>query len=171
LRAGNAILLGQAGGKGCLIGGRAEAAHSVSANVLGSDASVATDVRIGKPNPKRRLLEALKHEVVQCEHNVQKLAPLLETVEQRAAGTGPSPEKLAKIRLTLDAQRQRGMRIQRLIRRLTARQKASQVDFVDVKKALHANVTITIGGVSCSYHKDLGPRRLVRSGAELVIKA
>lgn len=171
LRAGNAILLGQAGGKGCLIGGRAEAGLALRANVLGSDASVATEVRIGKSNPKRRLLEALKQAVLQAEHNIQKLAPLLETVEQRAAGTGPSPEKLAKIRLTLDAQRQRRMRMQGIIQRLVERQKSSQEAFVEVKKALHANVTLTIDGVSCSFHKDMGPRCLMRSGAELVSKA
>lgn len=170
LRAGNAISLGQAGGKGCLIGGRAEAVHSLQANVLGSDASVATDVRIGKPNPKRRLLEALKQAVLQSEHNIQKLAHMLETVEQRSASSGPSPEKLAKIRLTLDALGKRRTRIQEIIQRLTARQKLAQVAFVEVKKALHANVTLTIDGVSCSYHKDLGPRCLVRSGAELASK-
>ncbi len=171
LRAGNAIILGQAGGKGCLIGGRAEAAHSLVANVLGSDASVATEVRIGKPNPKRRLLEALKQSVLQSEHNTQKLALLLESVEQRAAGSGPSPEKVAKIRLTLDALRQRRIPVEGIVQRLTARQKMSQENFVGVKKALHANVTLTIDGVSCSYQKNLGPRCLVRSGAELVSKA
>lgn len=171
LRAGNAISLGQAGGKGCLLGGRAEAAQSLRANVLGSDAGVATEVRIGKPNPKRRLLEALKQAVLQSEHNIQKLAPLLETVEQRAAGSGPSPEKLAKIRLTLDALRQKRLRLKGIVQRLTARQKMSRENFVDVKKALHANVTLTIDGVSCSYQKNLAPRCLVRSGAELVSKA
>ncbi|MDQ2078131.1 DUF342 domain-containing protein [Marinimicrobium sp. ABcell2] len=170
LHSQGSILVGQAGGKGCLIGGRAFAAQRLIANILGSDASVYTEIRIGKANPKRRLMEALKQAVLLCEHNCQKLQPVLDAIEQ-AGVQGPAPEKLEKIRNTLDAQRQRRQRLLSLIQRLTARQEASQDALVDVKRQLHANVNITIDGVSHTYANDMGPRCLVRRGAELVSKS
>src|SRR5690625_2720622 len=80
-------------------------------------------------------------------------------------------EKMAKIHNTVNAQRQRRQRLQGLIQRLVARRQASKTAQVDVRRQLHANVNITIDGVSHTYTHDMGPRCLVRRGAELVSKS
>ena len=169
LHSQGAILVGQEGGKGSLIGGRASAAQRLVANILGSDANVYTEVRIGTANPKRRLMEDLKKAVALCEHNCQKLEAALAAVGQMDAG-GPESGKVAKIHNTLSAQRHRRQRLQGLIQRLATRRAASQNAQVDVRRQLHANVNITIDGVSHTYTHDMGPRVLVRRGAELVSK-
>src|SRR5690606_32203922 len=79
LRAQGAILIGQQGGKGSLIGGRTHAASRVVANILGSDAYVFTEVRVGKENNKRRSLEKLKQAYKQSEHTVEQLLQLLDS--------------------------------------------------------------------------------------------
>lgn len=169
LHSQGSILVGQEGGKGSLIGGRASAAQRLVANILGSDANVYTEVRIGTANPKRRLMEDLKKGVLLCEHNCQKLESVMAAIEQSDT-SGQDSERVAKIRNTLNAQRQRRQRLQGLIQRLVARRHASQNALVDVRRQLHANVNITIDGVSHTYTHDMGPRCLVRRGAELVSK-
>lgn len=170
LQSQGAILVGQGGGKGSLIGGRASAAERLVANILGSDANVYTEVRIGTANPKRRLMESLRQAVALCDHNCQKLEAALAAMGPPDAH-GPKAEKRAKIHNTFKAQRQRRQRLQGLIQRLVARRQASQTAQVDVRRQLHANVNITIDGVSHTYTHDMGPRCLVRRGAELVSKS
>ena len=140
------------------------------ANILGSDANVYTEVRIGTANPKRRLMESLRQAVALCDHNCQKLEAARAAMGPPDAH-GPKAEKRAKIHNTFKAQRQRRQRLQGLIQRLVARRQASQTAQVDVRRQLHANVNITIDGVSHTYTHDMGPRCLVRRGAELVSKS
>lgn len=169
LSAGRDLMLGQPSGKGSLIGGWARASRALVANVLGSEASVATEVIVGKAPRKRKLLGRLRQEKELCEHNWSKLNEALAALEQQGAS---APEtKLARIRTTLESQRRRRGRLQALIERVTSRQRAGADCRVQVKRQLYANVSVTIDGVRHTYHQDQGPRHLVRSGAELINRA
>lgn len=167
LNAARDLLLGQPTGKGSLIGGWAKAGRALTANILGSEANVATEVVIGKTASKRKLTAQLQRELELCEHNWSKLASMLDAI---AKGDTPKPpeQKLARIQSTAQALRRRRSRLQRLIERVAARQTTSAASVVQAKRQLHANVSVTIDGVRHNYPRDLGPSRLVRSGAELV---
>lgn len=167
LIAGRDLLVGQPSGKGSVMGGRIKAARAVVANILGSEANVATDITVGAAPRKRRLLSQLRRELELAEHNWNKLSATLEAIE--SGTSAPLPEaKLTRLHTTATALRDRRLRLQALIERVVARQTAGSATCVQVKRQLHANVSVTIDGVRHSYHQDQGPSRLVRSGAELV---
>ena len=167
LLAGRDLLVGQPAGKGCLIGGWAQAERSIVANIIGSEASVATEVSAGRAPQKRRLLARLRQELVLCEQNQDKLLASLEAI--RHQGDQPPPSaKLARVQQTLDSLRQRRIRLQGLIKRLEQRNPPKEGAFVEAKRQLYANVGVTIEGTRHSYQQDQGPRKLVRVGAELV---
>lgn len=165
LRAQGLISIGQEGGKGSLIGGKAHAGEQLAANILGSEAYVPTEVRVGKENLKRRWLERLKQAYKQSQHNAAQLQQLLD------GPAGLTAEKAAKIAKTIAAQAERQTRIRAVIERLLARQRSSFTRQVNVKRTLHANVTLTIDGVTLITEMDAGPRSLVRTGAELVVRS
>lgn len=165
LRAQGVIAIGQEGGKGSLIGGKAHAGEQLAANILGSDAYVPTEVRIGKNNLKRRWLEQLKQAYKQTQHNTHQLQQVLE-----GAGAGLSVEKHTKITHTITAQMERQKRIRLIVERLLARQRSSFSRQINIKRTLHANVTLTIDGVTHISEADGGPRCLIRSGVDLMIK-
>lgn len=164
LHARGAILVGQESGKGSVIGGKAHAGEQLEANILGSDAYVPTEVRIGKENLKRRWLDRLKQAHKQSRHNAEQLQQLL------AGAAGLTAEKATKVANTIAAQIDRQTRIQVIIERLQARQRSSFTHQINIKRTLHANVTLTIDGVTHISDIDTGPRCLVRSGAELITK-
>src|SRR5690606_5037938 len=139
LRTQGAILIGQEGGKGSLIGGRAQAGSRLVVNILGSDAYVFTEVRVGKVNSKRRWMENLKQAYSQSEQVIGQLQQLLDS-----PAPGLIAEKLARLERTLSAQRRRQAHIRALIERLRARQRLATVPCIDIKRALHANVALTI---------------------------
>src|SRR5690606_22108702 len=164
LRAQGVISIGQEGGKGSLIGGRAHAGEQLTANILGSEAYVATEVRVGKENLKRKWLERLRQAYKQSQHNAAQLQQLLD---------GPANltvEKARKISTTIAAQVDREARIRAIIERLLARQRSSFTRQVTIKRVLHANVSLTVDGVTLITEMDSGPRSLVRVGAELVVR-
>lgn len=165
LQAQELIAIGQEGGKGSLIGGRAKAGVQFAANIIGSEAYVATDVRVGKDNLKRYWLERLKQAYMQTQHNCSQLRQLLEV-----SNGSLSAEKHAQVEHTLNAQIARQARIRSIVGRLLARTKSSFQHQIIVKRSLHANVTLTIDGVTHVNELDAGPRCLVRKGAELIIK-
>jgi len=167
LRAGRDLLLGQPSGKGCLIGGRAQAGRSVVANSIGSEASVATEVSAGRAPQKRRLLARLRQELALCDQNQDKLLTGLEAARAQK-DKAPSSDKLTRVQQTLDSLRKRQDRLKRLIERLVKRYSSKETASVEVKRQLYANVGITIEGTRHSYQQDQGPRKLVRAGAELV---
>lgn len=164
LRAQGAVLLGQDGGKGSLIGGRVQAGEKIVVNTLGSEAYVATEVRVGTDNVKRRWLDALKQAYKKTQHNIAQLQPLL------TAQGNPAADKLARLQLTLTALEERLLRIRRIVERLLARQRATQTRQIDIKRGLYANVTLSIDGATQISDSDTGPRCLIRSGVDLVVK-
>lgn len=166
LQAQGVIAIGQEGGKGCLIGGRARAGEQVAANILGSDAYIATEVRVGKDNLKRHWLERLKQAYKQAQHNGAQLRPLLE-----APNASLTPDKKQLIQHALNEHTERQTRIRMIVERLLARLKGSFQHQITVKRRLHANVTLAIDGVTHISDVDGGPRCLVRMGADLVIKS
>lgn len=162
LRANGSIFIGQEGGKGSLIGGRAQSGELIVANAVGSEAYVATEVLVGKENVKRRLLERLKQAFKLAQHNSVQLQKLL-TEEV-------TPQKREKIQNTIGALDGRQQRIRRIVERLLARQRSSHARQIDIKRQLYANVTLTIDGVTHITDIDTGPRCLIRSGVELIPK-
>lgn len=165
LRAQGVIAIGQEGGKGSLIGGKAQAGEQLAANILGSDAYILTEVRVGKDNVKRHWLEQLKQAYKQTQHNTHQLQQLLET-----PGASLTAEKRSKIAHTITAQQERQTRIRQIVERLLVRQRPSLIHQITVKRTLHANVSLTIDGVTHINEADGGARTLVRSGADLMIK-
>lgn len=165
LSAGEGILLGQGGGRGSLIGGRARAGVSLVANILGSDAYVFTEVRIGRESFKRRWLDRLKQAYRQTRINLQQLQTLLTNPP-----AGLAPDKLSRIEVTMVAETERQERIRRIVERLLARQRNAGPGQIVIKRSLHANVSLAIDGISQLNEQDLGPRVLVRSGSALVVK-
>lgn len=167
LSAGRDLLMGQPTGKGSVMGGRAKAGRAVVANILGSEANVATELMVGKAARKRRLMSQLRRELELSEHNWHKLTATLEAIE--SGQSAPLPEaKLTRLHATATALRRRRLRLQGLIERLAARQGAGSATSVHIKRQLYANVSVTIDGVRHTYNEDQGPSRLVRAGAELV---
>ncbi|MFT7140611.1 MAG: hypothetical protein ACJAYE_000032 [Candidatus Azotimanducaceae bacterium] len=57
---GHALLIGEKGGKGALIGGHTDAGHSVTANAIGSSAYVRTEIECGKLHELNNTLISLK---------------------------------------------------------------------------------------------------------------
>lgn len=165
LKAGDHILLGQSGGKGSLIGGRAQAGERLVANIVGSEAYVQTEVRIGRENLKRRWLDRLKQAYKQTQSNLQQLQQLLDNPQSALA-----VDTRARVEATLTSEAGRQVRIRNIIERLLARQKSGRPGRIEVKRNLYANVSITIDGVTQLNEVDHGPRTLVRQGVELVVK-
>jgi len=167
LGAGRDLLLGQPSGKGCLIGGRAQAGRAVVANIIGSEASVATEVSAGRAPQKRRLLARLRQELALCEQNQDKLLASLEAARAQK-DNALSSDKLTRVQQTLDSLRKRQERLKSLIERLVKRHSSNEAAFVEARRHIYANVGITIESTRHSYQQDQGPRKLVRAGAELV---
>src|SRR5690606_14281204 len=107
----------------------------------------------------------LKQAYKQSEQVIGQLQQLLDS-----PAPGLTAEKLARLERTLSAQRKRQAHIRALIERLRARQRLATVPCIDIKRALHANVALTIDHLTHLNELDTGPRCLVRVGTELVVK-
>lgn len=167
LVAGRDIVLGQPAGKGSLIGGSASAGRALVANTLGSEAGVATEVTVGRPNRRRRLVSQLKEALTLCEHNWQRVCDTLDCI-QRGEMTAPPTEKLKRLYATRDSLRARRQRIIGLIDRLVGARQSARPSRVEVKKSQYANLSLNIDGVRRYFNTDYGPSRWYREGAELV---
>ena len=109
LNAGHALLLGENGGKGTLIGGHSIAGASVSVQTLGSPAYIVTEVECGMLHlfaPKLRACEALiRKRTSEC----QQLNKILETIDANSTTEALGEITLnrkKKIQLTIDAIKQ-----------------------------------------------------------------
>ncbi len=167
LVAGRDIVLGQPMGKGSLIGGTASAGRALVANVLGSEAGVATEVAVGRPNRRRRLVTQLKEASTLCEHNWKRVGETLDCI-QRGDIAAPPPDKLKRLNATWDSLRERRQRIMGLIDRLVGARRSVEPGRVEVKKLQHANLSLNIDGVRHYFNTDHGPSHWTRVGAELV---
>ncbi len=166
LLAGRDIMLGQPMGKGSLMGGTASAGRALVANVLGSEAGVATEVSVGKPNRRRRLVSQLKEAQSLCEHNWQRVCDTLDCI-QRGDVASPPTEKLRRLYATRDSLRARRQRILGLIDRLVGARRSLEAGRIEVKKRQNANLSLNIDGVRHYFNTDQGPACWIRVGAEL----
>lgn len=167
LVAGRDLRLGQPTGKGSLIGGHAKAGRAVIANILGSEASVAGEVMVGRLPCKRKLLASLREELTLCEFNIRKLNEALRALIQ-GPHTKASEDKVNRIRRAQLSLQKRHRRLKALVDRISARLDAASEARVEVKRKLYANVSICIDGVCLIYHGDHGPSHLVRMGTEII---
>lgn len=167
LVAGRDISLGQPTGKGSLIGGSASAGRALVANTLGSEAGVATEVSVGRPNRRRRLVGQLKEALTLCEHNWQRVCDTLDCIQRGEMGTPPT-DKLKRLYATRDSLRARRQRIRGLIDRLVGARQSAKPSRVEVKKRQHANISLNIDGVRRYFNTEHGPSCWHRQGAELV---
>ncbi|MAN52697.1 MAG: hypothetical protein CMG77_12695 [Marinimicrobium sp.] len=167
LVAGRDIILGQPTGKGSLIGGSASAGRALVANTLGSEAGVATEVSVGRPNRRRRLVGQLKEALTLCEHNWQRVCDTLDCIQRGEMATPPT-DKLKRLYATRDSLRARRQRIRGLIDRLVGARQSARPSRVEVKKRQHANLSLNIDGVRRYFNTEHGPSCWHRQGAELV---
>ncbi len=167
LAAGRDLRLGQPTGKGALIGGFAKAGRVLVANILGSEASVAGEVVVGRLPCKRKLRASLREEMAACDANMKKLNEALRTLIQ-GAHTPASEEKVTRIRRAQRILQKRLGRLKTLEERISARLEAASGAKVEVKRKIYANVSICIDGVGWICHGDHGPGQLIRMGTEIV---
>lgn len=168
LSAGRDILFGQPTGKGHLIGGLTQAGRALIVNILGSPASVATAVQLGKAPRRKRLLNALRRELELCKNNWQRLTAMLAAAD-KSKKVKLSVQRQERARRAQASLVHRRNRLQSLIKRITA-QPQEEAPVVQIKRQLHANTTITIDGARHLFAQDQGPGRIIRSGAELIKK-
>lgn len=168
LFAGRDLLLGQPTGKGNLIGGLAKARRALIANILGSAANVATSVQVGRAPRRKRLLNALRRELELCNNNWNRLTAMLAAVD-KSKKVKLSEQRRERAQQAQDALLHRRNRLQSLIERITAPSTAVE-PWVQIKRQLHANTTVTVGGARHLFSSDQGPCQLIRSGVELVKK-
>ncbi len=167
LAAGRDLRLGQPTGKGTLIGGFSKAGRMVVANVLGSEASVVGEVVVGRLPSKRKLRASLREEMAACDANMKKLNEALRALIQ-GAHTPASEEKVNRIRRAQRVLQKRHARLKSLEERISARLEVASEARVEVKRRIHANVSICIDGVGWICHGEHGPGRLMRMGSEIV---
>ncbi|MFT7244598.1 MAG: hypothetical protein ACI82A_001956 [Candidatus Azotimanducaceae bacterium] len=85
ITAGNNIMIGDKGGKGALIGGKTYAGHSITANILGSSAYIATEIACGGLQDLKRSIASLTAKMDKRSNEAQQLNAILTKIKDDPA--------------------------------------------------------------------------------------
>ena len=168
LSAKGGVYLTQPGSKGCIIGGKTLARTEILVNVLGSDANVPTQARVGRINCKNKLEEQLQTEYKNCLNNCEKLEKVLYSFQSPEKKTSTNDQMSLKIKATLRSYEQKAERIKAIQARLSTRKQTRSDAIVTVKGMIYPNVCIGIDAASFHNRARKGGCSMVREGSEVV---
>ncbi len=143
-----ALLLGEAGGKGCLIGGSTLVAVALTANEVGSAAYPATAISCGDANTARQTLRATS-KLLQRRHTERQQ---LEEILQRIEGD-PAPQ-LGEVTINRRVRITNAINnLDKVLKQIKLNQRELQTEvaeadaaFLQINRKLFGNVSITING-------------------------
>jgi uncharacterized protein (DUF342 family) len=81
----SSIMIGEKGGKGALIGGKTYAGHSITANILGSSAYIATDIECGGFQEIKRSIASLTAQIDKRSNEAYQLNTILTKIKNDPA--------------------------------------------------------------------------------------
>ena len=170
VNAGGDVLLGQEGGAGQIIAGDCHFDKSIRCNILGNEANVNTILGAGGEGSIANRLSKLKQVLVQRETEVSKLAQILEKIRQASNGDIEQAllSKEKKIENTIVAGRAEAVTLTEQIAELQRQLDKIDRAYIEVKKQVHANVSVTIDGIVRRFKDEMGPQYLIRLEDEII---
>lgn len=170
VKAGSDVLLGQEGGAGQIIAGDCHSDKSIRCNILGNEANVNTILGAGGEGSIANRLSKLKQVLVQRETEVSKLAQILEKIRQASNGDIEQAllSKEKKIENTIVAGRAEAVTLTEQIAELQRQLDKIDRAYIEVKKQVHANVSVTIDGIVRRFKDEMGPQYLIRLEDEII---
>lgn len=165
------VLLGQDGGKGCIIGGWTHSDTAVIANMLGSDAYVPTEIDVGAPEDiESKLQYTLKKRNKRHQEQV-KLEAVLAKIKNV-----DSPQKIGqtvlhktrKISNTIDLLTKTVSDLDRQISGLRSQVNNRVETYIQFSKQMFPNVAIRIDGTSLTNNQEQRAKKLVNHQGEIV---
>ena len=170
VNAGGDVLLGQEGGAGQIIAGDCHSDKSIRCNILGNEANVNTILGAGGEGSIANRLSKLKQVLVQRETEVSKLAQILEKIRQASNGDIEQAllSKEKKIENTIVAGRAEAVTLTEQIAELQRQLDKIDRAYIEVKKQVHANVSVTIDGIVRRFKDEMGPQYLIRLEDEII---
>jgi len=149
LRAKETIFLGQSGGKGAIIGGLAIAAYGITANVVGSNAYIASELHCVTSDKVEDRYRALQREFEQRQIEIKELRAIaLKINESQADKKSVSKldhQKLLKIVRTIKALESRADLIEKKVEEIAAYLKQSEAAFIHIERQVFPNTVLKIG--------------------------
>jgi uncharacterized protein (DUF342 family) len=149
VRAKEKVLLGQAGGKGCLIGGNCYAEEGVVINVAGTDAGVKTLISVGYASELQKNHDDLVDQKAVLNVQAVQLTAVFRQYMEQHKQQPLSPEKLNKakvIKNTVTALKAEIAAIDNQITSLKTALKSVKTSDIIVKKEMYPNVEVTVNG-------------------------
>ena len=170
VNAGGDVLLGQEGGAGQIIAGDCHSDKSIRCNILGNEANVNTILGAGGEGSIANRLSKLKQVLVQRETEVSKLAQILEKIRQASNGDIEQAllSKEKKIENTIVAGRAEAVTLTEQIAELQRQLDKIDRAYIEVKKQVHANVSVIIDGIVRRFKDEMGPQYLIRLEDEII---
>lgn len=170
VNAGGDVLLGQEGGAGQIIAGDCHFDKSIRCNILGNEANVNTILGAGGEGSIANRLSKLKQVLVQRETEVSKLAQILEKIRQASNGDIEQAllSKEKKIENTIVAGRAEAVTLTEQIAELQRQLDKIDRAYIEVKKQVHANVSVIIDGIVRRFKDEMGPQYLIRLEDEII---
>jgi uncharacterized protein (DUF342 family) len=149
LRAKETIYLGQSGGKGAIIGGLAVAAFSITANVVGSNAYLASELQCAVPDDVHARNKVLTQELEKRRLEVNELILIAKQLNEHKTGQEHESElthqKLLKIIRTIKTLRLRVELIEKKTLEISMYSAKSEKAFIHIDRQVYPNTLLKIG--------------------------
>lgn len=149
LRAKETIFLGQSGGKGAIIGGLAVAAYSITANLVGSNAYVVSELQCVVSDSVFARNKDLGRELEKRRHEINELIVIAKQLNENKSVQAPVSElthqKLLKIIRTIKTLRLRVELIEKKTEEIAMYLAKSKAAFIHINRQVFPNTRLKIG--------------------------
>ncbi len=173
LKARNNILVGEAGGKGVIVGGHCHAGVSITANVLGSQAYVQTHLSCGEIADLGAEKAALKRKYRNRKSEAEQLNLILDKIAEdnnKLLGSFPlnRKNKISGVLAQLEAD---VVEIKDEIEQINDRVKAAANVCIQVKKVIYPNIRLTMNGTTYLQRKERKKCRIFIKNGNVAIES
>jgi uncharacterized protein (DUF342 family) len=173
LRAQETIYLGQSGGKGAIIGGLAVAAYSITANLVGSNAYVVSELQCVVSDHVYAKNTALTQELEKRRHEINELVLIAKRLNENENGRERVNElthqKLLKIIRTIKTLRLRVELIAKKTDEIAMYLAKSEKAFIHIDRQIYPNTRLKIGTAVKLIDKELRQTRAVCIKGEVLL--
>lgn len=166
------LLLGDQGGKGCLIGGTTLAAHSITANELGSMAYVETEIVCGDPEEARKSLANTSSHLHRRLREREQLKQILDRIKN-----DPAPQigevtinRREKINVAIKNLNKVLRKLRKTQTTLQSEIEHAEAAFVQINKRLYPKATVKINGERFVPNDERGKTRITCPEGNLKIE-
>ncbi|MEE8059694.1 MAG: FapA family protein [Pseudomonadales bacterium] len=161
------LLVGQAGGKGRLFGGKCHAEDGMIANIVGTDADVKTLVSVGIASELQNNCDKLTEKKATATTQVAQLTVVFKQYMEAHKKQALSKEKLAKaktIRNTVTSLKESIEALDKDLAVIKSEIKSAKKSDIIVQKIIYPGVLITVNGVELPIRKQAKGGRFIRDG-------